>query len=103
MALLNIIAKASVDIDWGNLYFKIDGVDTQGIELFPIPKAIGFEHDAVGIAINSNYDNKVDLFQRLIAVCRLLKMEKFELFELYNGEEITDNNLESIYNSLLAG
>lgn len=94
MSLITIIAKSSVPVSWRQLFDEIGKMNLNTIELFPIPKELNFETDALGIAVQNNYVDKKDVAEQLNKLCEFLIGKGFELNELYNGAQINKQNIE---------
>jgi len=101
MALITILARSSHIIGWQNLSYKIVELNIDEVEVFPIPRELGFECDALGIAVSRNFKNKENVLFEISRLIVLLISMGFELTELYNGELIDDQNLGRIFLPLL--
>lgn len=101
MSLITIIAKNSNEIRWANLLYQIEGLSISGIEVFPIPKELGFEESAIGIAVPSNYESKQNIIDGMSKLVKLLTTMSFEITELYNGELINYDNIKKTLLTLL--
>jgi hypothetical protein len=97
MALITIIAKGNPNIEWNKLYLDVAAINTDSdIEIFPIPRESGFDNDAIGITVPSNYENKVALFDSLDTLIKILCKSNLAVTDLYSGNEITTNNFREV-------
>jgi hypothetical protein len=101
MALILVLAKSPQIIDWKSLLFKIESMNIKEVEVFPIPRELGFENDALGLAVTSNFESKENVLLEISKLITLLISMSFELTELYNGELIDEQNLREILLPLL--
>lgn len=103
MALINIISNGTQAINWELLYADYKRLELLNVELFPIPKELGFDHDSVGICIHKNYSDKDKVIKELKELILLLEKESYKLkfYELYNSVEISSFNVENVLNPLL--
>ena len=101
MALILVLAQSPQIIDWKSLLFKIESMNIKEVEVFPIPRELGFENDALGLAVTSNFESKENVLLEISKLITLLISMSFELTELYNGELIDEQNLREILLPLL--
>lgn len=85
MSLITIIARSPYILSWEVLFLDIQQLELTELEVFPIPLELGFEQNAVGIAVPSVYQSKENVVLQLRKVTELLRAMDFELSELYNG------------------
>ena len=103
MALINILAKSEKVINWNVFLKDYSNLNILNIEVFPIPKELGFNCDCVGVNIHQGYTKReivISEIERLIKFFRL-KPYDFKFIELYNGVEVHDSNVIIIIDSLL--
>jgi len=100
MAILNILAKSKNNLKWENVLNHFDKFKTQGLEVFPIPSAIGFEFDCLGVCVHKNYQDRQII---LSAISSFIKTSEDSIifYELYDGVEINENNCNEIISRLL--
>lgn len=103
MALINIIANNTKSINWQSFYHDYKLLELININLFPIPKELGFESDSVGISVHANYTDKAEVIQELKKLLVFFEREPydFKFSELYHGVEISSSNVEKECNDLL--
>lgn len=103
MSLITILAKSKRRLDWQKLFLQIRELQLNELEIFPIPVELGFEQDAIGIAVSQRYTNSGDVVVQLRRINVLLTSMDIELRALYNGEMIADQSMERIVLALLQG
>jgi len=102
MALVNILAQSSNAINWEYLLKKISALDLSYIEIFPIPRELGFEQDCVGINVHRGYSDKAIVILELKQAISSFTPFGLRFIELYNGVEIVSGNIDTIFDGLLA-
>jgi hypothetical protein len=102
MALVNILAQSSNSINWEYLLKKISVLDLSHIEIFPIPKELGFEMDCIGINVHRGYTDRRVVISELKQAINCLIPFELTFIELYDGIEIVPGNIDTIFNGLLA-
>ena len=105
MAIVNILGKSERSINWKAFLrdYNTLNIDTQHIEIFPIPKELGFDEDSVAINVHANYtDVKTILFQ-LKQIVFFFQIEPYSLkfIELYDGVEINPVNAHALLERLI--
>lgn len=101
MAIINILAK-SKKTDWGKIAKDVIGMGLGIIEFFPIPGELGFDDDALAINVHRGFSDKKLVLDELNLLVRYLTMHDFKIIELYDGIEITNNNMVQTIEPLLA-
>jgi hypothetical protein len=101
MALINILAQSNDAADWENILDKYSRLSLSYVEVFPIPKQLGFGQDAIGINVHHGYDSKHAVISDLKKVVDLLMSLNFTLTELYDGVMIVPGNMDALFNGLL--
>lgn len=99
MALINILAKSKASIKWVEFLDGFSVLNLSNIEVFPIPKELGFDYDCLGINVQSNYSDKQIVISELKTLVNFFGSYKY--IELYDGIEIDGNNLAAIIDKLL--
>ena len=102
MALVNILAQSSNSINWEYLLKKFSALDLSHIEIFPIPKELGFEKDCIGINVHRGYTDRQVVISELKQAINCLIQFGLTFIELYDGIEIVPGNVDTIFNGLLA-
>jgi len=103
MALVNILAKSNRQLNWKKLLVDYSSLNLTEIEIFPIPKELGFDQDAIGICIHHGYSNKKTVILDMESLIAFFSSENYNLkfIELYEGIEVLPENVgELIYNLL---
>ena len=102
MAIVNILAKSNSLVEWVDLLNDFDGLDLSYVEIFPIPKELGFDSDALGINVQRrNLDREIALTE-LKKVFDYCESRNFALTELYDGMELKKENFEGIIRKFLS-
>lgn len=101
MSVVTILARTKQNIDWKNLNQKIKKFDFSNVEVFPIIKNLKFEENGFGIALPNNYTSKEVALSELQTLVEFFNSLGFEVIELYNGEQITKNNIRKILSWML--
>ena len=102
MAIVNILAQSSYSINWEEILDKYSILTLPHVEIFPIPKELGFEQDCIWINVHRGYsDRKVVISELKQAINCLIPFE-LTFIELYDGIEIVSGNIDTIFNGLLA-
>ena len=100
MAIFNVLAKSNGSINWDDLSRYTD-LDLSHIEIFPIPKELGFDQDCIGINIHKGYSDKVVVLEELELAIDFLMRFKLEFIELYDGVEVSQDNIVAIAEKML--
>jgi len=103
MAIINILAQSNGSVDWEDILDKYSRLSLSNVEVFPIPKQLGFEQDAIGINVHRGFDSKQAVISNLKKVVDLLMSINFTLIELYDGVRIVPGNMDVLFNGLLNG
>jgi hypothetical protein len=90
-------------LDWQELFLKIRELQLTELEIFPIPAELGFNQDAIGIAVSQRYETKEKVLVQLEKINNLLEPMDIELRELYNGELMEETSMKRIVMALLQG
>lgn len=101
MARVNIIAYAEKPLDWNSLYENIIGLSLTEIEIFPIPKDLGFDQDGLDVLIHKNFSDKQIVLHELQALLALFKSYHISMTELYDGVILSEMNIEKTISALL--
>jgi hypothetical protein len=101
MALINVLANNQKDIDWRNISDHYSKLGLTLVEIFPIPKELGFENDHIGICVHRGYSNRKAIIKELESATKFFLSRGFKMLELYNGSEIFLDNAISIFENLL--
>jgi len=100
MAILNVLAKSNGTINWDDLSRYTD-LDLSHIEIFPIPKELGFDQDCIGINIHKGYSDKKIVMSELKKAIDFLAPYNLKFIELYDGVEINKDNIVAVADKLL--
>lgn len=103
MALINILAKSGKTINWNVFLKDYSTLNIFDIEVFPIPKELGFDCDSVGFSIHKGYLEKEAVIlevKRLITFFQLSPYN-FKFIELYDGVEVHLENVMVLISGLL--
>ncbi len=96
MAVIDIIGIANAKIEWVEVHKKVNDESFSIIEIFPVPKKLGFENDAIGILVNSiKGKNATEASKEIKKIVSILKND-FYFTELYNGRIINDSSINEI-------
>lgn len=101
MAVLNILAKSSKSITWDKLLNQYSNLNSPHIEIFPIPKELGFDEDCIGINVQNGYLNKEIVISELKLVIEFFASYNLKFIELYDGLEVTQDNIVIMASKLL--
>lgn len=101
MAGFNVLARSDGSINWDNLLNDYSNLNLAEVEIFPIPKELGFDQDAVGINVHNGYPDKRNVIAELKLAIDLFSLYNLKFTELYDGIEIDSNNVELIADQLL--
>lgn len=101
MAFVNILAQSDSSINWDNLLNEYSYLDLSHVEIFPIPKELGFDQDCVGINVHDGYLSKEIVMSELTQATDFFINYKLKLFELYYGVEINQDNFTAVIDKLL--
>ncbi|MEO6980813.1 MAG: hypothetical protein ABJA76_11295 [Mucilaginibacter sp.] len=102
MAVVNILAQSSNSINWEYLLKKFSVLNFLHIEIFPIPRELGFEQDCVGINVHNGYSDRQAVISELKQAISFFTSFELTFIELYDGAEIVSGNIDKIFNGLLA-
>lgn len=100
MAILNVLAKSDSLINWEDLNRYTD-LDLSYIEIFPIPKELGFDQDCIGINIHKGYSDKGIIMSELKRAIDFFAPYNLKFIELYDGVEIHKDNIVAVVDKLL--
>ncbi|QEC78476.1 hypothetical protein [Mucilaginibacter ginsenosidivorax] len=101
MAIINILAK-SKKADWGKIASEVSDMALSIVQVFPIPKELGFDDDALAVNVHRGFSDKKTALAELDLLIQYLTRHNFTIIELYDGIEITSNNISQIIEPLLA-
>jgi hypothetical protein len=101
MARVNIIAYAEKPWDWDSLYENIISLKLEEIEIFPIPRELGFEQDGLGILVHKNFSGKETVLRELNSLLVLFKSHHITMTELYDAIILSEMNIEKTIGALL--
>jgi len=101
MAVINIIAKSEKAIYWDDFLDKFSKLSLTDIEIFPIPKELGFEQDSIGVSVLSRYSNRENVISEMKILFKILNQTGLKCFELYDGIEINESIYITIIKKLL--
>ncbi|MEO3402725.1 hypothetical protein AAFN85_02415 [Mucilaginibacter sp. CAU 1740] len=103
MALINLIAKSKKEINWGHFFGQYSALNHLYIEVFPIPKELGFNADCVGISVPKGYNNRKAVISELEQIVEFGITEPYSLTftELYDGVEISQTNASAFFDKFL--
>ena len=103
MALINILVKSTKTINWSGFIKDYSSLEISSIEAFPIPKELGFDCDCIGVNIHQGYVDKRLVIAEIDSFIAFFRKEPyaFKFVELYNGLEITSENLIMLMEKLL--
>lgn len=101
MAIINILAK-SKKADWGKIASDVSNMDLSIVRVFPIPRELGFDDDALAINVHRGFSDKKTVLAELNLLIQYLTLHNFTIMELYDSVEITNNNMLQIIEPLLA-
>ena len=100
MAILNVLAKSNGSINWDDLSRYAD-LGLSYVEIFPIPKELGFDKDCVGINIHKGYFDKVVVLEELELAIDFLTRFNLKFIELYDGVEVLKHNIVAVAEKML--
>jgi hypothetical protein len=103
MALVNMIVKSTKAINWGSFLKDYSSLNFSNIEIFPIPKELGFDCDCIGVNVHQGYANKkivIAEIERFITFF-INKPYAFKFIELYDGLEVIPENVIVLIDKLL--
>lgn len=103
MALINLIAKSNKEINWECFLEDYSNLQLFDIEIFPIPKNLGFDFDCVGINVHKGYSNRKAVISNLERAITFFYLEPYGLkfVELYEGVEVYPDNALVLFDKLL--
>jgi hypothetical protein len=103
MALINLIAKSQKEINWKYFLDDYYNLEFSDIEVFPIPKDLGFAFDSIGVSVHSGYSNRKTVILELerMIVFYSSKAYNLKFIELYDGIEIHPDNASTLFDKLL--
>jgi hypothetical protein len=103
MALINLIAKSPKEINWDRFLNDYSNLALLLIEVFPIPKDLGFDVDSIGVNVHKGYKNRKAVISELEQIISLYTREpySFKFIELYDGIEIYPDNAANLFDKLL--
>jgi hypothetical protein len=96
MAVIDIIGISNKEVNWKELNTLIRPLTYLYFEIFPIPKALGFEKDAIGIYLPSKKGKDAIAVQSELKKLISQLQNGFELTELYTGEMVTINSIDDL-------
>jgi len=100
MAILNVLAKSNGSINWEDL-IRYANLNLSHIEIFPIPKELGFDQDCVGINIHKGYSDKEIVMSEFKRAIDFLAPYNLKFIELYDGVEIHKDSIIAVVDKLL--
>jgi hypothetical protein len=101
MAIVNILAKRK-KADWSKITSDVTGMGLSTIQVFPIPNELGFDDDVLAINVHRGFSDKKIVLSELNLLIQYLTIHNFTIIELYDGVEISSNNMLQIIEPLLA-
>lgn len=101
MAVINILAK-SKKADWVKIASDVSDMGLSIVQVFPVPRELGFDDDALAVNVHRGFSDKKTVLTELNLLIQYLTIHNFIIIELYDGVEITSNNLLQIIEPLLA-
>ncbi|AYL97838.1 hypothetical protein [Mucilaginibacter celer] len=103
MALLNLIAKSEKGINWDHFFDRYSALNLDRIEVFPIPKELGFDVDCIGVNVHKGYTNRKTVIAQLEQIITFGSGDPYLLkfTELYDGIEIYPANASDVFGKLL--
>ena len=101
MALINILAESTTEINWIKLLNYYSELNLTDIEIFPIPNELGFNKDAIGVSVHQGYTNKENVLSEIKKLMNLFISFQIRCIELYDCIEIGPNNFEGLLDKLL--
>jgi len=101
MAAINILAKSTTPLSWGNLLQNYSRLNLTNIEIFPIPSELGFEGDSIGISVSQGYTKRETVLTELKILIDFLNLTNLTFIELYDGIEVLPDNIVGIIEKML--
>jgi len=101
MAGINILGKNAKKIIWNDFLEGYSKLNLTSIEVFPIPQELGFKEDCIGACVHSDYNDKTEVLNQLKVLVDFLLKRQFKMTELYDGMEISTDNVIPICDKLL--
>ncbi|SDR89271.1 hypothetical protein SAMN05216490_0143 [Mucilaginibacter mallensis] len=103
MALINILAKTTKSINWDEFLKNYWSLNVSTVEVFPIPKELGFDYDSVGISVHAGYADRSVVISEIEHLVTFFRSEPYNLkfIELYDGVEVLPENVIILINKLL--
>ncbi|MCO5950096.1 hypothetical protein [Mucilaginibacter flavidus] len=102
MAIVNILARSDYSINWEEVLNRYSILTFPHVEVFPIPKELGFEMDCIGINVHKGYSDSAIVISELKQAISFFTSFGLRFIELYDGIEIVPGNIDKIFNGLLA-
>ena len=102
MALINILAKGPRNINWDVFLNDYRGLNIHSLEVFPIPKELGFDGDSIGISVHRGYVDRNIVISELGQLIALFISNPYNLkfIELFDGIEVRPENVVMLINRL---
>lgn len=100
-----MLVKSTEDIDWDSFLEYYSGLDLLSIEVFPIPKELGFEYDGLGVSVHRGHADKKNVMDEIMRFVKVFESEpySFKFTELYNGNSVSSQTVASTIDGLLPG
>ena len=103
MALINILAKSTKSVDWTDFLKDYWSLKILNVEVFPIPKELGFDYDSIGISAHKGYTDRSAVIFDIEHLVTFFSSEPYNLkfIELYDGVEVLPENAIMLIDKLL--
>lgn len=103
MGLVNMLVKSQKTINWGCFLKDYSNLHFFNIEVFPIPKELGFNCDCIGVNVSQGYTSKEIVITELERFVTFFRSEPyaFKFIELYEGLEVIPENVTLLFFKLL--
>jgi hypothetical protein len=103
MALINILATSPKSINWSDFLKDYGGLNIFSLEVFPIPKELGFDEDNIGISVHRGYSDRNIVISEIAHLIAFFRSDPYNLkfIELYDGIEVGPKNVIMLIDKLL--
>ena len=95
----NLIAISTDKIDWKSLHKSVNQFKSS-LEYIPIMASEIIKYDSLGISIPSKKIDNKTWQETEIVLNILIKNFRMRIYELYSGDEITENNFNVVKSNL---
>jgi hypothetical protein len=103
MALINILAKSTKNVDWNDFLKDYWSLNVFNVEVFPIPKELGFDCDSIGINVHKGYMDRNEVISEIerLVVFFSSAPHSLRFIELYDNVEVFPENAITLIDRLL--